>query len=313
MIEVPSLGLTKKVKSIQIYKQSVEKGVAGDRMAVCVTQFDPKLLERGIACTPGLMTPAYAAIASIQKVKYYKLKINSKSKFHISIGHETVLAKLTVFSSSNGSNKCSFNLEEDYLHRSCLYDPSLPDQAKEDNVGAQFALLEFEKPIFIVPGSLYISSKLDMDIHTNSCRIAFFGKVLEMFSDKNYELSVLPKLKVYKNKVKSGVVDRLVNENEVICRNLFKKETRLDWFTGLKVSLSSGERGYIEGCFGQNGKFRVRIPDGLKQETMATLATRKSKKNKRECDQTEEQLVVDLKFKQYIFDKSKRFTQAKEE
>lgn len=313
MIEVPTLGLTKKVKSIQIYKESVEKGVAGDRMAVCVTQFDPKLLERGLACSPGLLTPTYAAIASVEKVKYYKFRIDSKSKFHISIGHETVLAKLTLFCSSKVSTECSFNADEDYLFRSSLYDPSLLEEAENENAGEQFALLEFEKPIFIVPGSLYISSKLDIDIHTNSCRIAFFGKVLDMFSDKNYEQTVLPKLKVYKNKVKSGVVDRLVNENEIICRNLFKKETRLDLFAGLKVSLSSGEKGFIEGSFGQSGKIRVRIPDGLKQETMEKLSTKKSKKNKNENDNTDEQLVVGLKFKQYIFDNSKKFTQSKEE
>lgn len=45
----------------------------------------------------------------------------------------------------------------------------------------------------------------------------------------------------------------------VIGRNLFKKETNLQLFVGLKVTLSTGERGVIEGGFGQSGKFKVRI------------------------------------------------------
>lgn len=45
----------------------------------------------------------------------------------------------------------------------------------------------------------------------------------------------------------------------VIGRNLFKKETNLQLFVGLKVTLSTGESGVIEGGFGQSGKFKIRI------------------------------------------------------
>ena len=45
----------------------------------------------------------------------------------------------------------------------------------------------------------------------------------------------------------------------MICKGLFKKETNMDMFNGLKVSLSSGEKGIIEGSFGQSGKFKVRV------------------------------------------------------
>lgn len=46
----------------------------------------------------------------------------------------------------------------------------------------------------------------------------------------------------------------------MIGRNLFKKETNLQLFVGLKVTLSTGESGVIEGGFGQSGKFKIRIP-----------------------------------------------------
>lgn len=281
-------------------------------MAVCVTQFEPKLLERGIVCSPGLLTHIYAAVVSINKVKYYKAQINSKSKFHISIGHDTVIGKLTVFCSTGPSVADTFSLEKEYLYCTFLSDSA---SDAEETVGQQYALIEFEKPILIVCNSLYISSKLDMDVHTNSCRIAFYGKVLETFSDKNYCQTVLPKLKVYKNKCKSGYVDRIINDHEVICTGLFKKETRLDLFTGLRVKFSTGERGKIDGCFGQSGKVRITVADGIQPDTISKFGSKKSKRNKIESENTvtEEKLSIVLQFKQYIYDVNKKILQWSEE
>ncbi len=53
---------------------------------------------------------------------------------------------------------------------------------------------------------------------------------------------------------------------------MFKKETKLSLFSGLKVVLSTGEEGAIAESFGQSGKFKVRIPDGLRPETASRLA-----------------------------------------
>lgn len=46
----------------------------------------------------------------------------------------------------------------------------------------------------------------------------------------------------------------------MIGRSLFKKETNIQIFVGLKVKLSTGEDGIIDGGFGQSGKFKIRIP-----------------------------------------------------
>lgn len=67
-------------------------------------------------------------------------------------------------------------------------------------------------------------------------------------------------IKVYKTKQREGIVERKVDEYAVVCRGLFKKETNMEAFVGLRVTLSSGEQGTIEGSFGQSGKFKVRIP-----------------------------------------------------
>lgn len=52
---------------------------------------------------------------------------------------------------------------------------------------------------------------------------------------------------------------QVTDDYSVIGRNLFKKETNLQLFLGLKVVLSTGETGVVEGGFGQSGKFKIRI------------------------------------------------------
>jgi len=56
------------------------------------------------------------------------------------------------------------------------------------------------------------------------------------------------------------IFGQVTDDYTVIGRNLFKKETNLQLFVGLKVTLSTGEKGTIEGGFGQSGKIKIRIP-----------------------------------------------------
>jgi len=51
-VELPALGLERKVKAVQMFRQPVQRAHAGDRAALCVTQLDPKLMERGLVCQP---------------------------------------------------------------------------------------------------------------------------------------------------------------------------------------------------------------------------------------------------------------------
>lgn len=48
------------------------------------------------------------------------------------------------------------------------------------------------------------------------------------------------------------------DERTLIGRSLFQKESRIDKFVNLRVTLSTGETGTIEGAFGQSGKYKVR-------------------------------------------------------
>lgn len=51
-----------------------------------------------------------------------------------------------------------------------------------------------------------------------------------------------------------------MDDYSVIGRSLFKKETNIQLFVGLRVQLSTGELGVIDSAFGQSGKFKVHVP-----------------------------------------------------
>ena len=55
---------------------------------------------------------------------------------------------------------------------------------------------------------------------------------------------ILDKTQIQK-KQKLGQIERVHDEQTLIVKNLFKKETNVDLFERLKVSLSNGETGYF--------------------------------------------------------------------
>lgn len=83
-----------------MFHQAVETACQGDRLGICVTQFDPKLLERGMACTPGALPNAFGLIIDMNKIIYYKQPIKNKTKYHITLGHDTVMARVHLFKST---------------------------------------------------------------------------------------------------------------------------------------------------------------------------------------------------------------------
>ncbi|KFO12815.1 Selenocysteine-specific elongation factor, partial [Balearica regulorum gibbericeps] len=333
-VEIPALKVTKKVKSMQMFHTPVTYAMQGDRVGICVTQFDPKLLERGLICTPESLHTIHAAIISLKKIQYFRGALQTKAKFHITVGHETVMGRVMFFSPAPADfneeiKENAFDFEKDYLYQEeYLSKDSNPSEENKENDQAevqlprhQWALLEFEKPVTCPKLCLVIGSKLDTDIHANTCRLAFHGVLLQGMEDKNYTETFLPKLKVYKLKHKEGQVERVMDDYSVIGRSLFKKETNIQIFVGLKVKLSTGEDGIIEGGFGQSGKFKIRIPDGLKPDTKMLLTVASKKKSKAgKGDTTKEDesskndsaqpVTISLLFKRYVFDTQKKMIQS---
>ncbi|KAM4587863.1 selenocysteine-specific elongation factor [Odontesthes bonariensis] len=327
-VEIPVLKVTKKIKSVQMFRKPVSGAMQGDRVGVCVTQFDPKLLERGVVCTPGSLRTLFGAVISVRKIGYFKGSLATRAKFHITVGHETVMARVTFFglppsdTAPTQSEPCSletaFNFDREYFYQ----DEYVTGQG-EGSPGPdpdQWALLEFDRPVTCPALCLVIGSKLDTDIHANACRLAFQGRLLQGFEDKSYAETALPHLRIYKTKHKEGQVERVTDDYTVIGRSLFKKETNLQLFVGLKVTLSTGEGGVIEGGFGQSGKFKIRVQEGLRPETKQLLTSSSKKKGKsgnKGAPASEEEPKADsqpvgihLHFKRYVFDPHKKMVQS---
>ncbi|XP_004999706.1 selenocysteine-specific elongation factor isoform X5 [Cavia porcellus] len=333
--------VVKKVKSMQMFHTPVTTAMQGDRLGICVTQFDPKLLERGLVCAPESLHTVHAAIISVEKISYFRGPLQTKAKFHITVGHETVMGRLLFFSPAPDSFDRepvldSFDFSQEYLFQEqylCKDSASAVVDSNETNKRTsqaaegycprqQWALVEFEKPITCPRLSLVIGSRLDADIHANACRLAFHGLLLHGLEDRSYTESILPTLKVYKLKHKHGLVERAMDDYSVIGRSLFKKETNIQLFVGLKVHLSTGELGVIDSAFGQSGKFKVHIPGGLSPESKKILMTAVKKRGRAghgevakqeegtERPEPAQHVGLSLSFKRYVFDTHKRMVQS---
>lgn len=222
-------------------------------------------------CSPGALPVLYGAIATADPIKYYKGKICSKAKYHISLGHETVMAVCKYFAldnTENRSDEATFIWDNEYFY---LDELAIHTNDKSENTQTlykrQYVLLEFERPVIAPLHCLIIGSKLDTEVHQNLCRLAFHGRLLYGIDDKSYHQTVLQKLKIFKVKRKEGVIERMLDNYNVIVRSLLKKETNIKIFIGLKVNLSSGEEGIIENSFGQSGKIKVYVPGEYMLET----------------------------------------------
>jgi selenocysteine-specific elongation factor len=100
IIEFPSLGnLQRKVKSIQMFKRRCLKIQQGDRAGICVSNFDSASLERGVCSTPGSVKYVKGGIALVRKIiPHYKGPyLKNKSKYHVSVGHSTVMATVSFW------------------------------------------------------------------------------------------------------------------------------------------------------------------------------------------------------------------------
>lgn len=284
-IELPMIKEQRKIKSMQMFRQPVQKAQMGDRVGICVTQFNAKLMERGVICEIGYLKPIYAAVIQFRHIQYYKYAIKSKTKLHISVGHETVMANLTLFKDNKPEQNFDPCKEYEYIEE-------LEVKSKQEDSKNIWALLEFEKPILTATDSILIASKLDLDIHANTCRLAFWGKIQWHTTSMHYAKEELKLWKIYKNKRKQGTVQRLVNEQEIIVQNLFKKESNRQLYIGKQIVLSTGECGRIESTFGQTSKVKITFSEALKDTTLAVL---------KEGRLSEVEVI--LKFKKYIFNK----------
>ena len=149
--------------------------------------------------------------------------VATKAKFHITVGHDTVMGHIFLFglpsssvpspSSSSSSADEDLDFTREYAYQEELYtDSAISAKLDEQNaLGSasaggtatagdipvkQFVLVELEKPVTCSCHALMIGSKLDTDIHANMCRLAFHGRIVRLLEDAKYRETLLPELKV---------------------------------------------------------------------------------------------------------------------
>lgn len=129
------------------------------------------------------------------------------------------------------------------------------------------------------------------------CRLAFNGKVIKMWNKSNVSKEQLVNsLPVFKYKEKKAVVDRVVDANTIIGKNLLTSKTQsLQFFIGKKIDILIDDQprfsGIIDSPFGQSGKFKVVFKDPLPKQP--------NLRNK----------VISFRYKINIYDESKTWHQ----
>jgi selenocysteine-specific elongation factor len=95
-----------------------------------------------------------------------------------------------------------------------------------------WAILEFESPVICTEGALFICSKLDTDPTANACRLAFHGHLTAHHATPDYPAVFLPRLRICKPKSRTGIVERVHDEQTVIVRDMFGKDSNFEPFLG---------------------------------------------------------------------------------
>jgi len=127
----------------------------------------------------------------------------------------------------------------------------------------------------------------------NTCRIAFNGKVIQPFEQEN-----IPNLKIYRSKMKYSDIERVLDENSCISKNLFSKGVNMNNFVDRVVHLvkkDNGEviaEGKISGAFGKAGKYNVNFENNVFEEVKEI-----------------EQYHISFPIKRYVFDTTRTLRQ----
>lgn len=275
-LELPDLGIIKPVKGLQVFHEPVDRCAQGDRVAVRVHGLDASGVERGIAGSPGTLTRVSQIIVAVHQVPFFQSTVKTGGKFHVTVGHATVMATATFFSNVGDARQHSgggFVPSEMYE----LVDQIAPVDHDRDQdhvhpapreLTGMFALLQFEQDVFCPPDALVVCSRLELDPKRHHCRLAFYGAVqVVVAEDKSLsnETATPPvvsmaDLIVGRVKSRDGVVDKVLNPREVLGRDMFAKDVDWSVYIGTTVLLStSNALGMVLGPFGKAGKFRIEL------------------------------------------------------
>lgn len=250
---LPELHVVKKVKGLQIFRKPVQHARRGDRVGLCVVQFAAEEIERGFLCgaqtqrgsTSDHMPPRFGSatviIAEVNRVRFHQLPCDTHTKFHITIGHSTVMGTMRYFSRPTVETEGeAFDLLQESLYVEELPDdaclcfdhaalqprPGHPVAVKRNTL-TYYAIILLERPIIAALGTPLIAARLDMG-RENMCRIAMSGSVRAILPTNTLgDASVMSwrDLPIVRMKSRTLVVERVVNERTCIASGVVGFET----------------------------------------------------------------------------------------
>ncbi|KAL0244155.1 hypothetical protein GEMRC1_008240 [Eukaryota sp. GEM-RC1] len=218
-----------KVKSIQSFKKQVSKAVSGDRVGLCISGLDVSSTELDRFW-----------LTSSRDFPWFKQEIVTGQNYHVSIGFDTVVGRVSLFKASESL----FQLSDEVYEILNNY---------QDAKSQCYALVSLSKPVLVPPSRLAICSRLDFPQSSKQCRIAFYGEVNIIGNN----------LSLYKTKSKSGVVDRVIDGQNLVMRGMFDSVPQARVFLNETVYVGDCKMtGVIESTFGKSGKVKIRLIDG---------------------------------------------------
>ena len=319
---------------MQMFRKPVKLARQGDRVGICVASLDAKLVERGIATTPNSVPLLSTVVCLVRKVRFFRFPCKSNSKFHITIGHTTINATVTFFGIKEikeqmikNEEKTEVSCETSKASLSSCYSSKFPPldfswdadfEYQEELVGAhvgdlvygnepvQWALLQFQQPVYCPMGSLIIGSRLETLDATDRaggggqhCRLSFYGPIishmpqpkLNITAGKGIKPHPLQPLRLYRWKEKECTVHRVVDVRGDLCfeaigHNLYSKSAAnsITAYLGMILANEEGQLiGYIHKAFGSTNKFRIRFPNGAANIEAGTTLFLKFKRYVHDC------------------------------
>jgi selenocysteine-specific elongation factor len=225
-----------KIRSIQSFKRPLKTARQGDRVGLGVGAVDSRNIERTILCTPGSIIPVNTFLMEFSPVKYFKRPLKSRTMFHFVILHQAVMG-VVIFFKLNGT-------EYEWV------------ETANDDDDDLLALVMLKGKILIPKDGMVVALKLDLDIRSKQCRVAFYGRVRE-------NLQKIDHIKIYQWKLYEYRVDRVVDAHRIIGIDDAGNNATIIRLIGLDVQLFDKEKeeviahGKIDSTFGTSGKFNV--------------------------------------------------------
>lgn len=167
-------------------------------------------------------------------------------------------------------------------------------EALDPESAEQWAVLQLEAPVACSLPCSGIGSHLDNE-KENTCRLAFHGLMVQTLKPEE-----LRALKIYKHKLKEGQVERVQDEQTLICKNLFQPGTDMNLFLGMKVQLEDAVGkvilggGVIDCTFGKT-KFKCVFRD----HELGLAGLQEACKGAK----------LRLRYKRFVFDTAKKMVQ----